>query len=61
MSQVVTVARGAATDAVVASARGRTRNPPTNATARGVEMRLPLWLRVMGALGTPQFNMKVVR
>jgi len=30
-------------------------------TARGVEMWLPLWLRVMGALGTPQFNIKVVR
>ena len=30
-------------------------------TARGVEMWLPLWLRVMGALGTPQFNLKVVR
>lgn len=30
-------------------------------TARGVEMVLPLWLRVMGALGTASFNFKVVR
>ena len=30
-------------------------------TARGVEMWLPLWLRIMGALGTAQFNLKVVR
>jgi hypothetical protein len=31
------------------------------ATARGVEMYLPLWLRIMGAVGTPFFNIKVVR
>jgi 8-hydroxy-5-deazaflavin:NADPH oxidoreductase len=30
-------------------------------TARGVEMYLPLWLRTMGAVGTPFFNIKVVR
>ena len=30
-------------------------------TARGTEMLLPLWLRIMGALGTAQFNLKVVR
>ena len=30
-------------------------------TCRGVEMWLPLWLRVMGALGTAEFNIKVVR
>jgi 8-hydroxy-5-deazaflavin:NADPH oxidoreductase len=30
-------------------------------TARGAEMYLPLWLRVMGAVGTPFFNIKVVR
>jgi 8-hydroxy-5-deazaflavin:NADPH oxidoreductase len=30
-------------------------------TARGVEMWLPLWLRVMGALGTARFNLKIVR
>jgi predicted dinucleotide-binding enzyme len=30
-------------------------------TARGAEMLLPLWLRIMGALGTPHFNLKVVR
>lgn len=29
--------------------------------ARGPEMYLPLWLRLMGALGTPQFNIRVVR
>lgn len=30
-------------------------------TARGAEMWLPLWLRVMGTLGTAQFNLKIVR
>jgi predicted dinucleotide-binding enzyme len=30
-------------------------------TARGAEMYVPLWLRMMGALGTPMFNIKVVR
>ncbi len=30
-------------------------------TARGAEMLLPMWLRVMGALGTPTFNFKIVR
>jgi predicted dinucleotide-binding enzyme len=30
-------------------------------TARGAEMWLPLWLRLMGALGTAHFNIKVVR
>ena len=30
-------------------------------TARGVEMYLPLWLRVLGALGTADFQVKVVR
>ncbi|GAA1477419.1 NAD(P)-binding domain-containing protein [Nocardioides aestuarii] len=30
-------------------------------TARGTEMLLPLWLRLTGALGTPHFNLKVVR
>ena len=29
--------------------------------ARGTEMLLPLWLRLMGAMGTPMFNFKVVR
>jgi 8-hydroxy-5-deazaflavin:NADPH oxidoreductase len=28
--------------------------------ARGMEMYLPLWLRLMGALGTPRFNIAVV-
>lgn len=31
------------------------------ATARGPEMVLPLWLRVMGALGTPAFQFSVAR
>jgi len=31
------------------------------AGARGTEMYLPLWLRMMGALGTPGFNIAVVR
>jgi predicted dinucleotide-binding enzyme len=30
-------------------------------TARGAEMLLPLWLRLMGGLGTHLFNVKVVR
>jgi len=30
-------------------------------TARGPEMLLPIWLRLMGALGTPAFNVRVVR
>lgn len=29
--------------------------------ARGTEMYLPLWLRMMGALDTPQFNIRIVR
>lgn len=30
-------------------------------TSRGVEMWMPLWLRLMGSLGTGEFNLKVVR
>jgi predicted dinucleotide-binding enzyme len=30
-------------------------------TARGTEMLLPVWLRLMGALGTGAFNFKIVR
>jgi predicted dinucleotide-binding enzyme len=30
-------------------------------TARGTEMYLPLWLRIMGAMQNPGFNLKVVR
>ncbi|WP_404386070.1 NAD(P)-binding domain-containing protein [Knoellia locipacati] len=30
-------------------------------TARGPEMWLPLWLRLWGALGTPEFNLSIVR
>jgi len=29
--------------------------------ARGMEMWLPLWVRLMGALGTARFNLKIVR
>jgi predicted dinucleotide-binding enzyme len=29
--------------------------------ARGMEMWLPLWVRLMGALGTAEFNLKLVR
>ena len=29
--------------------------------ARGTEMMLPIWVRLMGALKTPMFNVKVVR
>ena len=29
--------------------------------ARGMEMYLPLWVRLMGALGTAEFNLKIVR
>jgi hypothetical protein len=28
--------------------------------ARGLEMYLPLWLRLMGATGTPHLNVKVL-
>ncbi len=31
------------------------------AAARGTEMYLALWLRMMGALDTPQFNIRIVR
>jgi predicted dinucleotide-binding enzyme len=30
-------------------------------TARGTEQYLPLWIRLMSALGTPNFNVKIVR
>lgn len=30
-------------------------------SSRGTEMYLPLWLRAMGALGTPMFSIKMVR
>jgi predicted dinucleotide-binding enzyme len=30
-------------------------------TARGTEMLLPVWLRLMGALGTAAFNFRIVR
>lgn len=30
-------------------------------SARGMEMYLPLWLRLWGASGTPMFNVKIVR
>jgi 8-hydroxy-5-deazaflavin:NADPH oxidoreductase len=30
-------------------------------TARGTERLLPIWVRLMGALGTPYFNFKIVR
>ena len=30
-------------------------------TARGPEMWLPLWLRIMGAVGGPAFNLRIVR
>jgi len=28
-------------------------------TARGTEMLVPIWLRLMSTLGTPQFNFKI--
>jgi 8-hydroxy-5-deazaflavin:NADPH oxidoreductase len=30
-------------------------------TARGVEMYLPLWIRLWGVLGTGIFNVKIVK
>ena len=30
-------------------------------TARGTEMLMPIWLRLMGSLGTTRFNFKIVR
>jgi hypothetical protein len=29
--------------------------------ARGAELYVALWVRLMGALGTPSFNIRVVR
>ena len=29
--------------------------------SRGLEMWLPLWVRLFGALGTPMFNLKLVK
>ena len=29
--------------------------------ARGIEMWLPLWVRLMGQLGTADFNLRIVR
>ena len=34
---------------------------PTLDAARGLEMWLPLWVRLMGALGTAEFNLRLVR
>ncbi|MGZ4597883.1 MAG: NADPH-dependent F420 reductase [Actinomycetes bacterium] len=34
---------------------------PSLDAARGLEMWLPLWVRLMGALGTPDFNLRLVR
>ena len=34
---------------------------PTLDAARGMEMWLPLWVRLMGALGTAEFNVRLVR
>jgi predicted dinucleotide-binding enzyme len=30
-------------------------------TARGTEMVLPIWLRLLGSLQTPMFNFKIAR
>ncbi|MFI5222488.1 MAG: NADP oxidoreductase, partial [Bacteroidia bacterium] len=30
-------------------------------TARGTEQLLPIWVRLMGALGTPKFQFKIVK
>jgi hypothetical protein len=30
-------------------------------SARGLEMFIPLWVRIFGQLGRPEFNIKVVR
>lgn len=34
---------------------------PTLDAARGLEMWLPLWVRLMATLGTPDFNLRLVR
>ena len=34
---------------------------PSLDAARGLEMWLPLWVRLMGALGTAEFNLRLVR
>jgi predicted dinucleotide-binding enzyme len=33
---------------------------PSIEAARGLEMWLPLWVRLMGVLGTPEFNLRIV-
>ena len=33
----------------------------TLGAARGTEMVLPLWIRLMGARGTPLFNFRIVQ
>ena len=40
--------------------RDRVRDLGEISAARGMEMYLPLWLRLMGALESPQFNVRVV-
>jgi predicted dinucleotide-binding enzyme len=34
---------------------------PALEAARGLEMWLPLWVRLMGVLGTAEFNIRLVR
>ena len=34
---------------------------PALEAARGMEMWLPLWTRLMGTLGTAEFNVRLVR
>jgi hypothetical protein len=34
---------------------------PTLDAARALEMWLPLWVRLMGVLGTADFNLRLVR
>ena len=44
------------------SSAGATSSSSTGLqNARGLEMWMPLWVRLMGALGTAEFNLKLVR
>ena len=67
MSTVFVSGDDAAAKAVVVDLLAPDAGTPTSidlgdlTTAGRVEMWLPLWLRLMGALGTANFNVKIVR
>jgi 8-hydroxy-5-deazaflavin:NADPH oxidoreductase len=54
-------AKKTVTDLLTAFGHGDVVDLGDITTARGTEMLLPVWLRLWGALGTPNFNFKIVR